>query len=260
MNKQLIIKWCKRIGIVIASAVAIFLFYALSLYLYEEYYIPRHIESLYQKGLNNPDKAEAIVSELEDIEPYSYSNEYKYLQLINHYADKKELWAQILLEQYNEKRDLTLNSKIPINKHIWGITLGKSTKQDVWNYLHSKNMWYSELEDGSITQVQEEFEFAGIYWDYVNIHFTNNKVYKISFVSRILFNSVDKSFNKLKDMLADKYTISKNFSSNRNFSIKDSSTLIELETSRRGRYSELVFKYTDLKEKERKLQQDTDSI
>lgn len=260
MNKQLIIKWCKRVIITIASAVAMLLLFIFSLYIHEEYYIPNRIESLYQEGLSNPNKAEAIVSELEDIEPYSYSNEYKYLQLINHYADKKELWAQILLEQFNEERDLPLNSKIPINKHIWGITLGKSTKQDVWNYLHSKNMWYSELEDGSITQVQEEFEFAGIYWDYVNIHFTNNKVYKISFVSRILFNSVDKSFNKLKDMLADKYTISKNFSSNRNFSIKDSSTLIELETSIRGRYSELVFKYTDLKEKERKLQQDTDSI
>jgi hypothetical protein len=260
MNKQLIIKWGKRIGIAIASAVAMFLLFVLSLYVYNEYYIPYHIESLYQEGLSNPNKAKAIISELEDIEPYSYSNEYKYLQLINHYADKKELWAQILLEQFNEERDLPLNSKIPINKHIWDITLGKSTKQDVWNYLHSKNMWYSELEDGSIIQVQEEFEFAGIYWDYVNIHFTNNKVYKISFVSRILFNSVDKSFNKLKDMLADKYTISKNFSSNRNFSIKDSSTLIELETSRRGRYSELVFKYMDLKEKERKLQQDTDSI
>lgn len=260
MNKQLIIKWCKRISIVIASAVAIFLFYVLSLYIYEEYYIPRHIESLYQEGFNNPDKANDIVTELKDIEPYSYLNQYKYLQLINHYAKKNELWAQILLEQFNEERDLPLNSKIPINKHVWGITLGKSTKQDVWNYLHSKNMWYSEFEDGSITQVQEEFEFAGIYWDYVNIHFTNDKVYKISFVSRILFNSVDKSFNKLKDMLADKYTISKNFSSNRNFSIKDSSTLIELETYRRGRYSELVFKYTDLKEKERKLQQDIDSI
>ena len=260
MNKQLIIKWCKRVIITIASAVAMLLLFIFSLYIHEEYYIPHRIESLYQEGLSNPNKAEAIVSELEDIEPYSYSNEYKYLQLINHYADKKELWAQILLEQFNEERGLTLNSKIPINKHIWSITLGKSTKQDVWNYLHSKNMWYSELKDGSITQVQEEFEFAGIYWDYVNFHFTNDKVYKISFVSRILPNSVDKSFNKLKNMLADKYTISKNFSSNRNFSIKDSSTLIELETYRPGRYSELVFKYTDLKEKEKKLQQDTDSI
>lgn len=258
MNKQLIIKRCKRIGIVIASVIGIFFLYALSYYVYEDYYIPHHIESLYQEGLKNPDKAKNNIKQL--LKEYEEDSQTKALNLMKVYADKNELWAQILLEQYNEERGLTLNSKIPINKHIWGITLGKSTKQDVWNYLHSKNMWYSELEDGSITQVQEEFEFAGIYWDYVNIHFTNNKVYKISFVSRIPFNSVDKSFNKLKDMLADKYTISKNFSSNRNFSIKDSSTLIELETSRRGRYSELVFKYTDLKEKERKLQQDTDSI
>lgn len=258
MNKQLIIKWCKRIGIAIALVIGMFFLYALSYYIYEGYYIPHHIESLYQEGLSNPNKAENNIKQL--LEKYEENSQTKALNLMKFYANKKELWAQILLEQFNEERDLPLNSKIPINKHIWGITLGKSTKQDVWNYLYSKNMWYSELEDGSITQVQEEFEFAGIYWDYVNIHFTNNKVYKISFVSRIPFNSVDKSFNKLKDMLADKYTISKNFSSNRNFSIKDSSTLIELETSRRGRYSELVFKYTDLKEKERKLQQDTDSI
>ena len=260
MNKQLIIKWCKRLGIAIASAVAMFLLYVLSLYVYNEYYIPRHIESLYQEGLSNPDKANDIVTELKDIEPYSYSNQYKYLQLINHYANKKELWAQILLEQFNEERGLILNSKIPINKHIWGITLGKSTKQDVWNYLHSKGIWYSELENGSITQTQTEFEFVGVYWDYVNFHFTNDRVYKISFVSRINYNSIDESFNKIKDMLANKYTISKNFGSSRNFSIKDSSTLIELDTYRPGRYSELVFKYTDLKEKEIKLQQDTDSI
>lgn len=258
MNKQRIIKWCKRIGIVIALAVAVLILYIVFAFVRFYWYIPYQCNSLYQEGLNNPDKAENNIKQL--LKEYGEDSQTKALNLMKFYANKNELWAQILLEQFNEERDLPLNSKIPINKHIWGITLGKSTKQDVWNYLHSKNMWYSELEDGSITQVQEEFEFAGIYWDYVNIHFTNNKVYKISFVSRILFNSVDKSFNKLKDMLADKYTISKNFSSNRNFSIKDSSTLIELETSRRGRYSELVFKYTDLKEKERKLQQDTDSI
>lgn len=258
MNKQLIIKWCKRVGIVIASVIGMFFLYVLSYYVYEDYYIPHHIESLYQEGLSNPNKAENNIKQL--LKEYEEDSQTKALNLMKFYANKNELWAQILLEQFNEERDLPLNSKIPINKHIWGITLGKSTKQDVWNYLHSKNMWYSELEDGSITQVQEEFEFAGIYWDYVNIHFTNNKVYKISFVSRILPNSVDKSFNKLKNMLADKYTISKNFSSNRNFSIKDFSTLIELETYRPGRYSELVFKYTDLKEKEKKLQQDTDSI
>lgn len=258
MNEQLITKWCKRVGIAIASAVAMLLLYVLSLYVYKECYIPRHIEDLYQEGLENPDKAEDNIKQL--LKEYGEDPQTKALDLMKFYADKKELWAQILLEQFNEERGLILNSKIPINKHIWGITLGKSTKQDVWNYLHSKGIWYSELENGSITQTQTEFEFVGVYWDYVNFHFTNDRVYKISFVSRINYNSIDESFNKIKDMLANKYTISKNFGSSRNFSIKDSSTLIELDTYRPGRYSELVFKYTDLKEKEIKLQQDTDSI
>lgn len=251
MNKQIIIKWCKRIGIAIASAVAIFLFYVLSLYIYEEYYIPRHIESLYQEGLSNPNKAEAIVSELEDIEPYSYSNEYKYLQLINHYADKKELWAQILLEQFNKGRGLTLNSKIPINKHIWGITLGKSTKQDVLNYLDSINLMHLELENGSVTQVLDGFEFAGVFWDKAYCYFSNNKIYKIRF-----WHTTDSFDSGLMNMLTTKYTLSKKFD-NSNISIKDSCTLIELNYP----YSRAVrLEYTDIKAKDKKLQQDLNSI
>lgn len=251
MNKQLIIKWCKRLGIAIASAVAMFLLYVLSLYVYNEYYIPRHIESLYQEGLSNPDKANDIVTELKDIEPYSYSNQYKYLQLINHYADKNELWAQILLEQYNEERGLTLNSKIPINKHIWGITLDKSTKQDVLNYLDSMSLMHLELENGSVTQVLEGFEFAGVFWDKAYCYFSNNKIYKIRFWHKT--GSFD---SNLINMLATKYTLSKQFDGT-HISIKDSCTLIELSYP----FSKAVkLEYTDLKAKDKKLQQDINSI
>lgn len=251
MNKQLIIKWCKRIGIAIASAVAMFLFYVLSLYIYEEYYIPHHIESLYQEGLSNPNKAEAIISKLEDIEPYSYSNEYKYLQLINHYADKNELWAQILLEQFNEERGLPLNSKIPINKHIWSITLGKSTKQDVLNYLDSINLMHLELENRSVTQVLDGFEFAGVFWDKAYCYFSNNKIYKIRF-----WHTTDSFDSGLMNMLTTKYTLSKKFDSS-NISIKDSCILIELNYP----YSKAVrLEYTDIKAKNKKLQQDINSI
>lgn len=251
MNKQLIIKWCKRIGIAIASAVAMFFFYVLSLYIYEEYYIPHHIESLYQEGLSNPNKAEAIISKLEDIEPYSYSNEYKYLQLINHYADKNELWAQILLEQFNEERGLPLNSKIPINKHIWGITLGKSTKQDVLNYLDSINLMHLELENRSVTQVLDGFEFAGVFWDKAYCYFSNNKIYKIRF-----WHTTDSFDSGLMNMLTTKYTLSKKFDSS-NISIKDSCILIELNYP----YSKAVrLEYTDIKAKNKKLQQDINSI
>lgn len=255
MNKQLIIKWCKRAGITIASAVAVFLLYILSLYMYEEYYIPHHIESLYQEGLSNPNKAKAIISELKDIESYSYSNEYKYLQLINYYADKNELWAQILLEQYNEERGLTLNSKISINKHIWGITLGKSTKQDVWNYLDSKGLWYQDYANENCIQSQNDFEFAGIYWNCIDYHFINNRVSAIVFRCRGDESKLEEYYYNLRNMIAKKYTISKTIKSSKDkeyvsqFSIKDSHTLIQIKlynySDNLSKY-ELYFKYIDL--------------
>ena len=251
--KPIIIKWCKRVGIAIISVVAMFLFYVLSYYIHEEYYIPHRIESLYQEGLHNPDKAKAIISELEDIELYSYSNQYqyKYLQLIKYYANKKELWAQLMLEQYNEERGLTLNSKIPINKHIWGITLGKSTKQDVLNYLDSINLMHLELENGSVTQVLDGFEFAGVFWDKAYCYFSNNKIYKIRF-----WHTTDSFDSGLMNMLTTKYTLSKKIDSS-NISIKDSCILIELNYP----YSKAVrLEYTDIKTKNKKLQQDINSI
>lgn len=258
MNKQLIIKWCKRIGIVIASVIGIFFLYALSYYVYEDYYVPRRIESLYQEGLENPDKAKNNIKQL--LKEYEEDSQTKALNLMKFYADKNELWAQILLEQYNEEHGLTLNSKIPINKHIWGITLGKSTKQNVWNYLDSINLMHLELENESVTQVYKNFEFAGVFWNTVYCYFTNDKIYKITFVYRPKGSPSD-SFDKLRDMFAAKYTLSKTFDSKKCksyiFSIKDSNTLIEIEIDSNMK---LILKYTDTEIKNKKLQQDINSI
>ena len=249
MNKQLIIKWCKRIDMAIASVIAMFLLYVLSLYVYEEYYIPHHIESLYQEGLENPNKAEDNIKQL--LKEYGEGPQTKALNLMKFYADKNELWAQILLEQYNEERGLTLNSKIPINKHIWGITLGKSTKQEIFNYLDSMKLMHLELENGSVTQVLDGFEFAGVFWDKAYCYFTNNKIYKIRF-----WHTTDSFDSSLMNMLTTKYTLSKKFNSS-NISIKDSCTLIELNYP----YSRAVrLEYTDIKAKNKKLQQDINSI
>lgn len=249
MNKQLIIKWCKRIGIAIALVIGMFFLYTLSYYIYEGYYISHHIESLYQEGLSNPNKAENNIKQL--LEKYEENSQTKALNLMKFYANKKELWAQILLEQYNEEHGLTLNSKIPINKHIWGIMLGKSTKQEVFNYLDSMKLMHLELENGSITQVLDGFEFAGVFWDKAYCYFSNNKIYKIRFWHTT--NSFD---SNLMDMLTTKYTLSKKFDSS-NISIKDSCTLIELNYP----YSRAVrLEYTDIKAKNKKLQQDINSI
>lgn len=258
MNKQPITKWGKRIGIVIVSAVVIFLFYALSYYVYNKYYIPHHIESLYQEGLSNPDKAENNIKQL--LKEYGENTQTKALNLMKFYANKNELWAQIMLEKYNYKYGITLNSATLINRHIWGINIGKSTKQDILNYLDSMNLWHQELKNGSVTQVLEGFEFAGIFWNTVYCYFTNDKIYKIAFVYRSKGSPSD-SFDKLRDMLATKYTLSKTFISKEShsyiFSIKDSNTLIEMEINSN---MELILKYTDIEIKNKKLQQDLNSI
>lgn len=256
MNKQAV-KWTKRIGIAIGSIIAIFLLYVVSIIGYQELYIPHHIETLYQEGLTNPSKAEWVVKQLQNIEDIDGIAEKKVLTLIKTYAQKENLWAQIALEQYNEEHEIPIESIIPINKYIWGITLGKSTKQDIWNYLDSKDLWHQELKNGSITQVYKSFEFAGIFWNYVNYKFTNNKVYEITFVCNTK-GSAEEYFSILKNMLMTKYTISKgyNIECPTKLYIIDSNTLIELILD----YSSLYLTYTDLRLAKKKYQKNINSI
>lgn len=257
MNKKIIKKWVKKVGIVIGSVIAIFLLYILSVIGYQKVYLPYHIQSLYQEGLDDPNKVEGVVKQLQN-EGNSFNDaQEKALTLIKKYAQKETLWAQLALEQYNEEHKIPIRSIIPINKYILGITLGKSNKEDVFNYLDKEELWHQELENGSVTQVYKDFEFAGIFWNYVNFHFTNNKVYKITFICKVE-GSVKDFYIRIKNMLASKYTLSKEFSENSSstFSIKDSNILIELKMG----FDKLTLSYMDLKTKNEKLKRDIDSI
>lgn len=270
MNKQ-VIKWGKRVGIAIGSVVAIFLLYAASVVGYQGLYIPYHIESLYEEGLNNSSKAEWTVKQLQNIDDMDGTAQDKAITLIKEYAKKENLWAQIALEQYNEEHEIPLNSIIPINEHIWGITLGKSTKQDVWNYLDSKGLWHQELENGEVTQAVNDFEFAGVYWNCINYHFVNNIVSCITFKSRNSSRDsrgdIEDSYYKIKNSLVAKYTVSKQLksieSSEPKFLIKDSATLVKLNLyhySSDLSFYELDFRYIDLRIKEKKDKQDINAI
>lgn len=257
MNKKNIKKWVKKVGIVISSVIAIFLLYILFVIGYQKVYLPYHIQSLYQEGLDDPNKAEEVVKQLQN-EGNSFNDaQEKTLTLIKKYAQKETLWAQLALEQYNEEHKIPIRSIIPINKYILGITLGKSDKEDVFNYLDKEELWHQELENGSVTQVYKDFEFAGIFWNYVNFHFTNNTVYKITFICKVEGSAKD-FYIRIKNMLASKYTLSKEFSENSSstFSIKDSNILIELKMD----FDKLTLSYIDLKAKKEKLKRDTDSI
>lgn len=133
------------------------------------------------------------------------------------------------------------------------MTLGKSTKQDILNYLDSMNLMHLELENKSVTQVLDGFEFAGVFWNGAYCYFSNNKVYKIRF-----WYKTDSFDSNLMNMLATKYTLSKQFDGScSHISIKDNYTLIELNYL----YERVVrLEYTDIKAKDKKLQQDISSI
>ena len=256
MKKQ-IIKWTKRVGVIIGLITTAFSLYIISVWAYWNWYIPHHCDTLYQEGLNSPDAAEDIANQLFNTkDPYGYADK-RAVSLITYYARKGRFRSKALLENYNTIHGITLESSIPINKNIWGISLGKTTKQDLFKHFNSEGLHYRELENGSVAQVYSDFEFAGVYWDYAYCCFTNNRIYKIIFVAKS--DSDKNDFYKLRSMLATKYTVSKNFDSKYPdvFSITDSKSKIELDNSH---YKEVRYKYIDLVLEKKKEMQDLSHI
>lgn len=255
--KNQVKKWLKRVTIVIGVCLTIFLLYVAALWSYWNWYVPYHCKSLYNEGINNPSKAESIAKQLYDSnDPYGESNS-RAIDLITFYVKKKEQWAQIMLEQYNEKHGITIESITSINRNIGGVCLGNSTKQDVLKYLNTENLSYQDLGNGDIIKVYSDYKFAGVYWDYVYYCFTNDKVYKVLFTLKSSAHS--ETFYKLKDMLANKYTQSKNLSSKQQdvFSLTDSSTTVILDNSH---FKELRCEYKDTHLEKSKELQDLESL
>lgn len=246
-------KWAKNISAFIGVIASIFLLYIGIVWTYWNWYIPHHCDTLYQEGLNSPNVAENIANQLFNIkDPYGYADK-KAVSLITYYARKGRAESKAILENYNTIHGITLESNIPINKNIWGISLGKTTKQDLFKHFNSEGLHYRELENGSVAQVYSNFEFAGVYWDYAYCCFTNNRIYKIIFVAKS--DSDKNDFYKLRSMLATKYTVSKNFDSKYPdvFSITDSKSKIELDNSH---YKEVRCKYIDLNLEKKKEVED----
>ena len=255
--KNNIKKWLKRAAVIIGVCLTVFLLYVATLWSYWNWYIPYHCNSLYNEGINNPSKAESIARKLDDSkDPYGEANN-RAIDLITFYAQKKEQWALVMLEQYNEKHGIELKSVISINKNIGGVYLGSSTKQDVLNYIYTENLSYQDLGNGDIIKVYSDYKFAGVYWDYVYYCFTNNKVYRVIFTLKSSLSS--DVFYKLKGMLANKYTLSKKLNSKQQntFSLTDSSTTVTLDNSH---FRKLECEYKDLSLEKNKEKQDLESL
>lgn len=95
MNKQIITKWCKRVGIAIGSIIGIFLFYIAFAYIQFNWYIPYHCNSLYQEGKKDSSKAEKNVIVLLNMESDVANN--TAIKLLSFYAEKGNIKSQIAL-------------------------------------------------------------------------------------------------------------------------------------------------------------------
>lgn len=95
MNKQLIIKWCKRLGIAIASITAILLLYIIFTFVQFYWYTPYQCNSLYKEGISNESKAITNINKLLDINSDLAHN--KALELLTFYSEKGNTKFQVLL-------------------------------------------------------------------------------------------------------------------------------------------------------------------
>ena len=95
MNKELIKKWTKRIGIAIGSTIAIFLLYVVFAYINFYWYTPYKCNSLYQEGTANSNLAERNIAKLVKINDDLAHN--KAIELLTFYAEKGNIKFQIEL-------------------------------------------------------------------------------------------------------------------------------------------------------------------
>lgn len=95
MNKEIIKKWVKKVGIAIGSVIAIFLLYVVFAYVRFYWYIPYQCDSLYQNGLTNESQAANSITKLLVIDSDIAHD--KAIQLLTVYAEKGNIKYQIML-------------------------------------------------------------------------------------------------------------------------------------------------------------------
>lgn len=89
-----------------------------------------------------------------------------------------------------------------------GVTLGKSTKQQVKNMLVQKGYKINTEPDGSYAIETNNLPFGGGYWTYVNFEFVNGRLVGVWFQNNERDSpvNIDNSYEKLRNTLYDKYS------------------------------------------------------
>lgn len=138
---------------------------------------------------------------------------------------------------------INLSVQAQIQRNIWGLQLGRSTKAEVKSFLASNHLEYEENFSGynaiGITDIRE-LSFGGFSWS-ANFIFYNNILFHIQMIRTPLGFSMTTGetyeidtksiFNELKRKLNNKYgnlEIVKTNYTEPNFAVRDNNTCIEL--------------------------------
>ena len=102
---------------------------------------------------------------------------------------------------------LTLNAQI--NTNIWGLIVGKSTKQQVKNVIRQKGFTkiYEEGYDYISIEPRNGISFGGVTWDNLGLFFHKNTLCQIVFDYNQ--NSKSEVYSLMKIKLEGKYSIYK---------------------------------------------------
>lgn len=100
MDKEKIISYGKKLGILVVSTIGLLIITFLIILIYGNVYMPYKGKCLYEKGLTNPNKATLIAKELHDNWEYKVDSE-KIEELLNNAALKGNIPSMVLLGQYH---------------------------------------------------------------------------------------------------------------------------------------------------------------
>lgn len=153
-----------------------------------------------------------------------------------------------------------------IKRNIDGIILGKSTKQEVVNYLKNRKLPYSFKKVGVYNAIlcNVPRSFGGVSWHSTIYIFYNNLVFQVSYSNtdyHLLKKEIDLCFVNLSMALQRKYSQYKITSSDRdNIEYKDSHTSIKLNRGYFENHYTLDVDYTDYQLMEKSFMEGDDDL
>ena len=92
-------KWGKRIILTLITAIVFLCLYALAGWIYYDYYLPHHYESLYEEGMKDVNKADEIALELFDV-GYYHQCETKAIEVLTNSAEQGNVNSMVLLGRF----------------------------------------------------------------------------------------------------------------------------------------------------------------